>query len=86
MLVLPGGASYSCSLCPHAQQGRVLGVEPPRQAGYSCSRCSHGRGGSWAHPRGHRAEPQQLNAARAILKLAMLRGAPPDIDVSMAGF
>ena len=29
---------------------------------------------------------QQLNAARAILKLAMLRGAPPDIDVSMAGF
>ena len=29
---------------------------------------------------------QQLNAARAILKMAMLRGAPPDIDVSMAGF
>ena len=29
---------------------------------------------------------QHLNAARAILKTAMLRGAPPDIDVSMAGF
>ena len=28
---------------------------------------------------------QQLNAARALLKMAMLHGAPPEIDESMAG-